>query len=161
MFLPGKSHGQRSLAGYSPWGCKESDTTEQITLSLFLNISGSVKPNPTQLCPVLLLFLTQNDTVSCCSKLITYSFKIGSWCYCQQYLLFPIKTVVIKLGCTIDSTGKPVKILLQELYPQRFWFNWSSVGPKTLLYFLIPLDDSTEDPGLVSKLRESSEVSLN
>ena len=23
VFLPGKSHGQRSLAGYSPWGCKE------------------------------------------------------------------------------------------------------------------------------------------
>ena len=22
LFLPGKSHGQRSLAGYSPWGCK-------------------------------------------------------------------------------------------------------------------------------------------
>ena len=24
-----KSHGQRSLAGHSPWSCKESDTTEQ------------------------------------------------------------------------------------------------------------------------------------
>ena len=28
VLLPGKSHGQRSLVGYSPWGCKESDTTE-------------------------------------------------------------------------------------------------------------------------------------
>ena len=28
VFLPGESHGQRSLAGYSPWGCKELDTTE-------------------------------------------------------------------------------------------------------------------------------------
>ena len=28
IFLPGKSHGQRSLAGYSPWGLKESDMTE-------------------------------------------------------------------------------------------------------------------------------------
>ena len=27
VFLPGKSHGQRSLAGYSPWGCKELDST--------------------------------------------------------------------------------------------------------------------------------------
>ena len=26
--LPGESHGQRSLVGYSPWGHKESDTTE-------------------------------------------------------------------------------------------------------------------------------------
>ena len=29
-FLPGKSHGQRSLVGYSPWGRKESDTTERL-----------------------------------------------------------------------------------------------------------------------------------
>ena len=28
VFLPGKSHGQRSLTGYGPWGHKESDTTE-------------------------------------------------------------------------------------------------------------------------------------
>ena len=28
VFLPGKSHGQRSLVGYSIWGYKESDTTE-------------------------------------------------------------------------------------------------------------------------------------
>ena len=27
VFLPGESLGQRSLAGYSPWGCKESDMT--------------------------------------------------------------------------------------------------------------------------------------
>ena len=26
--LPGEFHGQRSLVAYSPWGCKESDTTE-------------------------------------------------------------------------------------------------------------------------------------
>ena len=30
----GTFHGQRSLVGYSPWGCKESDTTEQLTTSL-------------------------------------------------------------------------------------------------------------------------------
>ena len=29
--LPGESHGQRSLAGYTPWGHKESDTTERLT----------------------------------------------------------------------------------------------------------------------------------
>ena len=28
VFLPGDSHGQRSLVGYSPWGHKEQDTTE-------------------------------------------------------------------------------------------------------------------------------------
>ena len=28
VFLPGESHGQRNLVGYSPWTCKESDTSE-------------------------------------------------------------------------------------------------------------------------------------
>ena len=39
VFLPGKSYGQRRLAGYSPWGCKESDTTDGLTLALLLNSS--------------------------------------------------------------------------------------------------------------------------
>ena len=30
IFLPEKLHGQRSLVGSSPWGCKELDTTEQL-----------------------------------------------------------------------------------------------------------------------------------
>ena len=30
-FWPGEFHGQRSLVGYSPWGHKESDTTEQLS----------------------------------------------------------------------------------------------------------------------------------
>ena len=33
----GKFHGQRRLAGFSPWGHKELDMTEQLTLSLFSN----------------------------------------------------------------------------------------------------------------------------
>ena len=34
----GESHGQRSLMGYSPWDHKESDTTEQLTLSLLMEM---------------------------------------------------------------------------------------------------------------------------
>ena len=33
VFSPGEFHGHRSLAGYSPWGCKESDTTEWLSLT--------------------------------------------------------------------------------------------------------------------------------
>ena len=32
--MPGEFHGQRNLVGYSPWGHKESDVAEQLTLSL-------------------------------------------------------------------------------------------------------------------------------
>ena len=38
IFLPGKSHEQWSLAGYSPWSHKEWDMTEWLTLSLFMII---------------------------------------------------------------------------------------------------------------------------
>ena len=31
VFLPGEFHGQGSLAGYSPWHCKESDMTEELS----------------------------------------------------------------------------------------------------------------------------------
>ena len=31
-----KLHGQRSLVGYTPWGCKESDTTEQLHFEIFI-----------------------------------------------------------------------------------------------------------------------------
>ena len=43
FFLPGEFHGQRSLVGYSPWGCKELDTTERFP--------------PCSLSPWFLLFL--------------------------------------------------------------------------------------------------------
>ena len=39
IFLPIQFHGQRSLAGYSPWGHKELDTAEPLTLSLSLFIA--------------------------------------------------------------------------------------------------------------------------
>ena len=35
VFLPGESHGQRRLADYSPWRCKESDMIEWLTLFFF------------------------------------------------------------------------------------------------------------------------------
>ena len=38
-FLPGESHGQRSLVGYSPWSCKELVTTEHLfTYSLHTHL---------------------------------------------------------------------------------------------------------------------------
>ena len=39
-FLPGESHGQRSLAGYSPWGSKESSMTEQLGMMSLISQKG-------------------------------------------------------------------------------------------------------------------------
>ena len=43
-FLPGKSYGQRSLAGYSPWGHKESDSTDRLTLALSFDYKPCLYP---------------------------------------------------------------------------------------------------------------------
>ena len=40
VFLPGEFHGRRSLAGYSPWGHKESDTTERLPVRGTFQVLG-------------------------------------------------------------------------------------------------------------------------
>ena len=48
VLLPGKSHGWRSLVGCSPWGCKESDMTEQLHFHFSLSCIGEGNGNPLQ-----------------------------------------------------------------------------------------------------------------
>ena len=48
VLLPGKSHGWRSLVGCSPWGCQESDTTEQLHFHFSLSCTGEGNGNPLQ-----------------------------------------------------------------------------------------------------------------
>ena len=70
VFFPGESHGQRRLAGYSPWSCKERDTTEQLThtqsigsqsqtplkrfvIYLYRRVKRGSEAKVAQLCPTL------------------------------------------------------------------------------------------------------------
>ena len=48
VLLPGKSHGQRSLVGCSPWGRQESDTTERLHFHFSLSCTGEGNGNPLQ-----------------------------------------------------------------------------------------------------------------
>ena len=48
ILLPGKSHGQRSLVGCSPWGREESDTTERLHFDFSLLCIGEENGNPLQ-----------------------------------------------------------------------------------------------------------------
>jgi len=45
VLLPGKSHGQRSLVGCSPWGHEESDTTERLHFHFSLSRIGEGNAN--------------------------------------------------------------------------------------------------------------------
>ena len=48
VLLPGKSHGQRSLEGCSPWGCWGSGTTERLHFHFSLSCTGEGNGNPLQ-----------------------------------------------------------------------------------------------------------------
>ena len=48
VLLPGKSHGQRSLEGCSPWGREESDTTERLHFPFSLSCIREGNGNPLQ-----------------------------------------------------------------------------------------------------------------
>ena len=48
VLLPGKSHGQRSLVGCSPWGHTESDKTEQLHFHFSLSCIGEGNGDPLQ-----------------------------------------------------------------------------------------------------------------
>ena len=45
VLLPGKSHGRRSLAGYSPWGRQESDTTKRLHFHFSPSCTGEGSGN--------------------------------------------------------------------------------------------------------------------
>ena len=74
VLLPGKSHGQRSLVGYSPWGRKESDTAERLHLTsvkcpkarlLQLLIPGMSTRGQHFLLPAPLITVKQSPRDSC------------------------------------------------------------------------------------------------
>ena len=69
-------YGQRSLAGYSPWGCKELGTTEQLTLRL-LPLSTrdtlSTVPAAHMLCEDGVVGQTEGPTVRACRALGHFS----------------------------------------------------------------------------------------
>ena len=50
VFMPGESHGQRSLLGYSPWGHKESDTTEWLSTSMKGLLMSDQEGTPENIC---------------------------------------------------------------------------------------------------------------
>ena len=74
VFLPGKFHGWRKLVGYSPWGCKESDTTERLHF-YFSTETALTTDNLCKLSPQIptLILLELSSTFSCLFFSATHS----------------------------------------------------------------------------------------
>ena len=63
--MPGEFHGQRSLGGHSPWGCKESDTTEWLTHTQSQFLGSLVNPRYflyLQVCACVFRTVSQNKS---------------------------------------------------------------------------------------------------
>ena len=74
IILPGESPGQKSLAGYSLWGCKESDTTEWLTLTL-PNLPRKIMHVYWYVCPQIYNYNNLNDEL----KLFLKKFINSKW----------------------------------------------------------------------------------
>ena len=74
VFLPGESHGQRSLAGYSPWGHKESDRTEvsQQACSHIIHLLNAYSS-------VVLMYLQSCATIPTVNRRSSRFFKSQDW----------------------------------------------------------------------------------
>ena len=71
-FLPGESHGQRSLVGYSPRGHKESDVTEWLNMQLWLP-SETGKSFPLWVCAYIDIY-----TIKTCLRDKAHAFHLLS-----------------------------------------------------------------------------------
>ena len=90
VLLPGKSHGQRSLADYSPWDRKESDPTERLHFTwfnLYPQTHGSLRklsdsPNMCLCCHLVLIsqLLKGKNRKLCNSKNFRISNSIKAFC---------------------------------------------------------------------------------
>ena len=136
--LAGEFHGQRSLAGYSTWGRKELDTTEQITFALFHFKTGNQPLKP-----------GLANTI------------IPGWC--PRILLAISAPLLCWLSCWLFSVASPMIILSKT--SSSYWVAQS--GSWTCLGVCIPLSlEPTADGAgqwkanfLISG-QESSEVKL-
>ena len=107
VFLPGKSHGRRSVVGYSPWGRKESDMTEWLHFTCW----KAAFLNQWELCETDTIFFSQPQKMKDVPSVLKNSLGFGeivfrqtsiqaqilcsnwmnqSYCYCYQlFSYFP------------------------------------------------------------------------
>ena len=122
LFFPAESHGQRSLAGYSPWGLKELDMTERLNTHVYYIIHTS---------NCFIKEQTLSNIFGCiipsCFLKITQNIHMVAFLFCLIFLLafvfvFPFK----KIHYIIRDNGE----------------SWD-VAHSKLLWFWIPLPSAT------------------
>ena len=105
VLLPGKSHGQSSLVGCSPWSREESDTTERLPFHFSFSCTGEGNGNPLQ-----------------CSCL--ENPRDGGACWAAIYGVTQNRTLLKQLSSSSSS--------IQHIQKQRHYF--ANQGPSSQGY---------------------------
>ena len=118
VLLPGKSHGQRSLVGCSPWGCWESDTTERLHFHVSLSCIGEGNGNPLQ-CSCL-----ENPRDGGPGGLPSMgSHRVGhDW---SDLAAAAAAAGYLQLHCFISNSGKCFRVQIKETEYYRGNIEWA------------------------------------
>ena len=109
VFLPGKSHGQRSLAGYCLWGCRESDTIEWLKNKTAQVILSHWLPSaPESSCP---LGMTELRNLGCASA---SCLSLGGCCPLTLGLFCDFLPPYPQSFCGERSVEKNLQVLLNS-----------------------------------------------
>ena len=106
VFLPGKCHGQRRLAGYSPWGRKKADMIERLTLTcdLLVFCGGALRfLSFSLLCNYCRFLLSgcYEAFIKCLIMTILSCNKLSSNVYWALYFYSCPNTYIYVLGVTV------------------------------------------------------------
>ena len=146
VFLPGESHGQRSLVGYRPWGLKESDKTERLSTA-----RTETNMSPFKLPPRKVISSVQS--LSCVWLFVT------PWTVaCQASLSITNSESLLKLMSTesVMSSNHIILcplLLLPSIFPSiRVFSNESVLHTRWPKYwnFSFSISPSNEYSGLIS-----------
>ena len=133
IFLPGKFHGQRSLASYSPWGCKEFDMTKTLETNNNIVMMGSY---------VFVWHWKWKLKLLCHVQLFGTPWTIQSIQFSRtEYLTFPISRVSSQLR---DRTQVSLQVDSLLARPQGKLKN-TGVGSLSLLQRIVPTQESNWD----------------
>ena len=132
VFSPGEFHGQRSLVGYSPWGCKHQDMTEQLKLTYLkpkfqykhLTIVMNSKQGPKDLQRVFKIWVVSYKKLyikayTCCIKSLD-STCCRKGCFEGNFLFFCCCLIAQSRLTLLYTHGlQPTRLLCPQDFPGK------------------------------------------
>ena len=147
VLLPGKSHGQRSLVGCSPWGREELNTTERLHFPFSLSCIGKGNGNPLQ-CSCLenprdrgAWWAAVYGVAQSWTRLKRLSSSSSSRTVRRKFLLFKSPSFLIATPADRDS---PLIFIIPLFLSYAAWFNLGWHWAHLTDYFLTSTEDTCD-----------------